>query len=230
MTDKSDKVTDQMMRQMENFEEKVDKVLRGIKSELRELKKDVGSRNRELKEMSKVNEGIQKDVSGMDTAVKEMAVSVKEMGVKIDSLETKFDKESDSEHVVFEGRPTESAHATLGQNEQRRLPPSRLRSGSRQDRQISRGRQTIGEDAGGSGARRNAGRSTCREMPAHIGVTRYDPPDLSQHPAYRRERMQSPEHSQEASRVPAGFVAMGSNSYPTSSLQNGGWYHQAYPQ
>lgn len=230
-TDKSDKVVDQVLSHLDHSDEKMERALKGIKGEIRELKKDAISRHREIKEVSKAIDSMQEQVS-------RVVDTLKELGLKIDGLEKKTDEESDSgsEHgmVVHQTdesmrRRTESAHATLGHNEQRRRRPSRTLNGLRQGRQVSRGRQNTTDDDGGSGARRHAGRSTLGQHYTQVGASLMgEPPDLSQHPAYRRQRGQSREYSQGASRTTAEFQANGSTSYQTSSLQNVGWYHQAY--
>lgn len=230
-TDKSDKIVDQVLRHLDHSDDKMERALKGIKGEIRELKKDAISRHREIKEVSKAIDSIPEQVS-------RVVDTLKELGLKIDALEKKMDEESDSgserEMVVRQPdesmrRRTESAHATLGHNEQRRRRPSHTPNGLRQGRQVSRGRQNTMDDDGGSGARRHAGRSTLGQHYTQVGGSlRGEPPDLSQHPAYRREQGQSPEYNQGASRAAAEFQANRSTSYQTSSLQNGGWYHQAY--
>lgn len=228
MTEKFDKITDQVMKQLENSEEKVDKALKGVKGEMRDLKKDVSSRHRDIKEMAKTANSIREQVSGVDAAVKEV-------DSKIDALEKKTDEERviERERVVrqpdeFPRRRTESAHATLD-HEQRRPRPSNSPNELRQGRQASRGRQNTMDDTGGSGARRHAGRSIRREHFTQVGLMRGEPPDLSQHPAYRQEQGHSPQDSEDARRLATGFQANGFTSYQSSS-QHGGWYRQAYGQ
>lgn len=246
VTDKSDQIADQMMKQFESSEDKmnktlksnedrmdkalrssedkIDKALRGIKGEVRELKKEAAPRHQEIKVMTS---------KGTDSIREQL----KEVGLKIDALDKKIDEQSDGEREMVVRQPdestrrrTESADATLGHNEQRRGETIRSTNELGQGRQTSRGRQTTTDHASGSGARRDAGRSTRREHFAQVGVMRGEPPDLSQHPAYRRDQGQSPGHSQDVGRVTAGHQANGSTSYQTPSSQNGGWYHQAYGQ
>lgn len=224
MTDKSDKIVDKMMKQLEESEDKMDKALKAVKGEVRELKKEATSQHREIKDVAKVTGSIQEKVSGVD-------VAVKGVGLKIDALEKKMD-ESDSEREMVVRQPdesirrrTESAHATLPQNEQRRHRPNPSPIGLRQGRQTSRGRQ---DNVSGSGTRRQTDRSIRREHFTQVGVMRGEPPDLSQHPAYRRQQGQSTEYNQDAGRVAAGFQADESTSYQTPSLQNSDWYRRAY--
>lgn len=234
VTDKSDNNADQMTKRLESSEDKMDKALRGIKDEVRELKEEAAPRHQEVKViMSKVNDNIREQVKVNDS----IREQVKDVGLKIDALEKKLDEESDAELEMVVRQPdestrrrTESAHATLGHNEQRRGGMIRSTNELGQGHQTSRGRQITTDHAGGSGARRDAGRSTRREHFAQVGVMRGEPPDLSQHPAYRRGQGQSPGHSQDVGRVAAGHQANGSTSYQTPSSQNGGWYHQAYGQ
>lgn len=229
MTEKFDKITDQVMKQLENSEENVDKALKGVKDEMRDLKKDVSSRHRDIKEMVKTVNSIREQVIGVDAAVKEV-------NSKIDALEKKIDEESVSEceRVVRQPdepprRRTESADATLGHHKQHRPRPSNSPNGLRQGRQASRGRQNIMDNTGGSGARRHVGRSIRREHFTQVGLMRGEPPNLSQHPAYRQEQGYSPQDSEDASRLATGFQASGFTSYQPSS-QHGGWYRQAYGQ
>ena len=251
ITDKSDKVVDQVLRHLDHSDDKMERATKVIKGEIREFKKDAITRHREIKEGLKAVDGIPQQLTTVLDTLKELGIKIdalpqqlstvldtlKELGIKIDALEKKMDEESDSgserEMVVRQPdesmrRRTESAHATLAHNEHRRRRPSHTSNGLRQGRQVSRGRQNSMDDEGGSGARRHGGRRIHGPHYTHVGVAlRGEPPDIRQHPAYRQEQGQPPEHSQGASRAAVEFPVR-STSYQASSLQNGGWYHQAY--
>lgn len=228
VTDKSDKIVDQMMKHLENFEDKTDKALKGLKGEIRELKKDASLRHREIRDIAKATDSIREQVNRVE-------VAVKEMGLKMDALK-RNDEESDNEREMIVRQPdesirrrTESANASLAHNEQRLRRPNHSPNGLRQGRQTSRGRQHTTNDAAGSGARRHVGSSTRREHFTQVGQMRGEAPDLSQHPAYRRGQGRSPEYREDGSRVAAVFQANQSPLYQTPS-QHDDWYHQAYGQ
>lgn len=239
VTDKSDKIVDQMMKHLENFEDKTDKALKGLKGEIRELKKEASLRHQEIKNIAKATDSEIKAIAKATDSIREQVnrveVAVKEMSLKMDALKRNVE-ESDKEREMIVRQPdesirrrTESANAALAHNEQRTRRPTHSPNGLGQGRQTSRGRQRTTNDAAGSGARRHVGNSTRRVHFAPVGQMRGEAPDLSQHPAYRRGQGQSTEYRQDGSRVATVFQANQSPLFQTPS-QHDDWYHQAYGQ
>lgn len=256
VTDKSDRITDQMVKEIESSDGKMDKAVKGVKGELREVKGEIRETKKEFasqhKETNEAMDSIREQVGKVDLAVKETGSKMDALDKKLDEVK-EGDEENDSEREM-RARPryastrrrTESAHRTLGHNERRprRPSPSLSPTGLRQDGQggqtggSSRGRQVTAENGTGTGAmRRLSARARNRNYFARLGEMRGPPPDLSEHPAYRRdrerERASSSEHRvrQDPGRAAAGFPPNGSaeEGQPSARSQEG-WFHRAYHQ
>ena len=231
ITDKHDRVLDQVLRRLDNMDDGTGRTFKNVKSEIRGLNHEVTKVKSAINSFSNGNEGIKELLHGLE---RQMGSLEKEVGEnqrvcqQIATEQTHFESESERQSRNLAHRRTESAHGALGTSQDRHLErnggsraASKMRT-SKASSKSNRSNTVTSQPTNGL----NEDRGSRREYLADVGAGRGPVPDIRDHPAYAGIP-QSATQMYDQNGVPVGLAYAGV-PYGTQQFGDGGWYHQAY--
>ena len=228
VTDKHDRIMDQIIRRLENLEEVVGKGQKSGKGDIKEIKKDISILKAAMKD----------SVKGSD-AVKDLT---KKLGEKIGKLEKKIeDCGSKCQHTspntigselerprvqqaASAHRRAESAHAP--ENPVQRQPYQSGASHSSSGRHQSDNSSRVRSNTMSGGGQGSGPGSSRREYFEYLGAARSPAPDLRDHPAFSGVQ-QGYSQTYDANGVPVGLGVSDAAPFQPTSLSDG-WYQRVY--
>ena len=231
VTDKHDRVLDQVIRRLENLEDGLGKSFRQMKGDLRGVSTEICSVKTTIRSFSDGNEGIREAMRGLESKLTALEKSLNDNTRQCQQIITyqSAKEEDDRQMRSSTHRRTESAHGVLCTGQDCRKQENGMdrtasraclsNTSSRGHRSNTLNSQTNGRVSDDRGAR--------REYFAELVAARGPVPDIREHPAYAGvPQPQNQMYDQHG--MPIGMGYTGHIPYGTQQLGDGGWYHQAY--
>ena len=229
--DKNDRVMDQMLRRIDNFEDAITKSNKNVKKEVKSLSGEVLRTRMAINNFSSGNENIKELMQNLQDKIgsfEKQSDEIRNLCQLMIMQQAAPDLESERQTRSSVHRRTESAHGASGMSRDRqqqrnseRRATSRMRTSkgsSRSHRSNTVSSSPIDRNSDSQGAR--------REQHTDIRSGREPAPDLRKHPAYAGIP-QSGTQMYDQYGVPIG-IAYAGVPYDTQNLGDGGWYQQAY--
>ena len=243
VTDKHDKIADQMIRRMENLEETVEQWMKNFKAELGNVKKDVGTLKKEGKETGRQHEGSMQLLKTIEEKLGTLEKKFEEGACKcqfaLPTEKTRRESEASSHRKSgntvgsgVERRGSEGPHAAAisQRQQQHRNGTSNSSAGVRHSGTSGRARRSNTESGSAAGGVTNdmiARRDYFTEMGATLGPE----PDLREHPAFSGvQQGHGQAYGQDRNAVPVPMRAglLDRSPYAVPSFGDGAWYREAY--
>lgn len=226
LTDKTDRILDQLVRRLEALEEKVEKGTKDLESKVRDVRKECAILSQDNKALLKEFEKMKNSMKGLDLKADFMRGKIEESQCLDRCCQGKPPSGEPQNPDLQQAAPkrspeTKTAFESSGQNQQRKAPASDTTS-----------HRTQGSTQGHRSSQTSSGRaerSSNEEILAQINRADRQPPDLRDHPAYTGGQS---EHPLIFSETPSDDSGTAVTSTPplfhTPSFRDGGWYKQAY--
>jgi hypothetical protein len=225
LTDKTDRILDQLVRRLEALEDKFEKGTNDLENKVREVRKECVIFSQDNKAILKELEGMRNSMKGLDLKAEFVRGKIEEspcldcccQGKPASSEPQNPDLQQAAPKHPFQ---TKTVLESSGHNQQRKAPASDTTTHRTQGTQGHRSSQTS------SG---RAERSSNEFFLAQINGADRQPPDLKDHPAYTGGQSDHPLIFSETPSDDSGTAV--TNTPPlfhTPSFRDGGWYKQAY--
>ena len=230
VTDKHDRVLDQVLRRVDNLEDVIGRNLKNVKSEIKGMNHEMGRMKLAINSFSKGNEDVKELMQSLNKQLGSLETQVNEsqrLCQQVVTTQTTCSSESERQPRSLAHRRTESAHGAFSTSQDRRSQPnggSRAASKMRTSKASNRShRSNTVSSQPTNGA--NEERGAKREYHPDTGAVRGSVPDIRDHPAYAGIP-QPATQMYDQNGIPIG-LAYGV-PYGTQQFGDGGWYHQAY--
>ncbi|KAL9639644.1 MAG: hypothetical protein Q9164_000800 [Protoblastenia rupestris] len=231
VTDKHDRVRDQVIRRIEDLEDGFGKNFRQIKSDLKGINSEVGRVKAAIHNFSAGNESIKELVLDLQGKLITLEQHVEENKRHCQQIITNqiVQFEDDRQPRSSTHGRTESAHGALDVSQDRHMlrdGASRTSSKARTSNKSSRGHRsnTVSSPTNG---RVSEDRGARRDYLTDLAAVRGPVPDIREHPAYAGIP-QPPSQMYDQNGVPIGLAYTAQVPYGAQQLGDGGWYQQAY--
>ena len=231
VTDKHDRIMDQIIRRLENLEEIIGKGQKSGKGDIRDMKKDIGILKVDVKDVLKGSNEVKNLIKALDHKIGTLEKTVKEDGSKCQHVTADVNRNEPEKPAVQQRLPvhrrTESAHAPGNPEQLQRYQSGTSHSSSprHQSGNSSKGRRS--NTLSGEG-RSSAGGSSRREYFAELGAARSPVPDLREHPAYSSGQ-QGYGQASDSNDMPGGMGGSDAALFQAPSFSEG-WYQRVYGQ
>ena len=230
ITDKHDRMTDQMIRRLENLDESTGRGLEDLKGEMKGIKRSISVMKGEIKDLIKSNNDTKELFKELEEKLGTLQINIENSGCQCQHViaeQSANDLESDRYQRATWHRRTESAHGALGQGGSRQQHMSEATHSSKSARQSGKGSKSQRSITLNNRQGSKAGDERKKHF-AELGTTRGAVPNIQDHPAYAGVRqglgqVYGPDHDG----MPTVF---NSGQYANSSFSDGHWYQQAYGQ
>lgn len=219
LSDKTDRMLDQLIRQLENLENKVEKDIKNMESQVTELKAEHAN-------LSQENKAILKEVVMMKDSVRGLDLKLELISGGIEEIRSR------DHYRQSTPSGSESQDPDLAQTVARRSQEPIAHESQGSD-QAGQAQISFHGSQGNRSGLVSAGRSVMsnQSVLAQTEGTNRQPPDLKDHPAFASAQSG---HSltfngiaiEESGSVVKGMLPL----FQTPSFRDGGWYKQAYGQ
>ena len=231
ITDKHDRVMDQMLRRVDNIEDTLSKNNKNLKSEVKTLSSEVGRIKLAMSSLSNCNENVKTLMQNFQDKFELFEKRLGEIQGLCQQLITAqaiTDSGSGRRTQASGHHRAESAHGSLGisrDHQQQRSGESRAASRVRTSKGSSRSHRsnTVSSQPA---SQINDSQGVRREYYTEARAGRSLAPDLRNHPAYAGIP-QPATHMYDQHGVPIEIAYSGA-PYSMQNLGDGGWYQQAY--
>ena len=236
VTDKNDRIMDEVIRRCEALDERIEKGLTGLqKGEFTDIKKELDRMKASLRTSAKASDELKKNVRTIEERLEKLDKKIEENGCKCRSTHESL---GDYGASSIPKHPTSHRDSDFPQHSSAR----RHRSGnsvphptnvSYQPGNTSTGRRS-NTMSGAVGQRGSQDREGRREYFAAMGRDMGPEPDLNQHPAYVGAYQQLQPQAQDLGNGPVaigpqiGTTGSDNVFYHSPQYSGGAWYDQAY--
>ena len=229
VTDKHDRVMDQMIRRLENLEEMVGKGQKCGKGDIKDVKKDISSLKGEMNDVVKGSDVMKDLIKALDGKMDKLGKGFEEDGCKYQHVAVDTDESEPERPKTQQGasghRGTGAANA-LGTTEQRQPYQSGISHSSsarHQSGHSSKGRRSNTMSGGGQSS---APGSSKREYFAELGAARGPVPDINEHPAFTGVH-QGYQQAFDPNGMLVGMGGSDAAAFQPPSFSDG-WYQRVY--
>ncbi|KAL9100164.1 MAG: hypothetical protein Q9163_004429 [Psora crenata] len=232
VTDKHDRVLDQVIRRLEDVEDRLGKGFKQMKSDIKGVNSELGKVKTAVHGFNAGQEGLKELLNGLEKKLGGLEQCIEEHKCQCQQIMTNqaTSDEGDRQPRSTTHRRTESAHGALGTSQDRERQQnggSRTSSKVRISNTSSRGHRTSTANSQTSARVSDNRGGARREYFAELGAARGPVPDIREHPAYAGVP-QPPSQMYDQNGMPIGMAYTAPVTYGSQQLGDGGWYHQAY--
>ena len=219
LTDKSDRILDQLVRRLEGFEEKTEKGTKNAESKVTELREEIAKLSQENKAILKEIGVIKDSLRGLDLKMELVSGNIEEKRCQICRRQGTHGGSESRSPERKPAMPKRSLDLTSqessGNGQQRRVQASTPSSQGHQSSPLIAGRA----------------RGSDKIILAQLESKDRQPPDLRDHPAFAGGQSDHPlTFSETPSEESRPRVVGDLHLFQTPSFSDGGWYNQAYGQ
>jgi hypothetical protein len=221
LADKTDRISDQLVRRLEAMEEKAEKSRKDLESKLKEVLK-------ECVNLSQENKGILKELDLMKDAMKAMHL-------KTELVKGLLEESRCNDHSR-QNKPSESTGQSPDHEQvtAKHVPQNKTASGSSASSQIRQAQTSVHgsqEHLSSPISSERAGGSSKKNLLLQTEGVERQAPDLKDHPAFSGGQSSHPLiYSETPSEDSGSGVVCMLPIFQTPSFRDGGWYKQAYGQ
>ncbi len=229
VTDKYDRVMDQVIRRLENLEEMVGKGQKIGRGDIKDVKKDISSLKGEVKDVVKGSDAIKDLIKALDDKMDKLEKNFEENGCKYQHVAVDTNGSEPERPKTQQGatvrRGTGSANVS-GNPEQPQPYQSGTSHSSSARHQSGHSSKERRSNTMSGGGQSSAPGSSRREYFAELEAARGPVPDINEHPAFTGVR-QGYEHAYDPNGMLVGLGGSDAAAFQAPFF-NDGWYQRVY--